>query len=338
MRFFLILLLGAGLLSGCATGVMSEKECLAGDWYGAGLTDGAKGLLESAFDERAASCNEFGAPADIRAYEQGRDAALSRLCTDDGGYRYGRAGNGYLGVCRPEAEADFLSGYLTGRRIFAVQVERDAVKAAYDDAVSTLDHHRNELRRARNRLDNVNASAEQIKKAREDERYHSEEIPDAERDANDRLYELGRADEALAAVIGTSQDWRRGDAFLTARAILIEAHQFARSVTGIDYCTDDLPRFRPRCQLRYEAALKDSRSGAECARGPGEVHFARRGVRIENRRDAGFVQFYDFFPTNARGRPTRRPRAAFQVFFSPDGAYDGLACDVGPAANSAMHP
>ena len=43
MRNWSWLVFGGVLLGGCASSVMSEKECLAGDWYGAGFSDGAAG-------------------------------------------------------------------------------------------------------------------------------------------------------------------------------------------------------------------------------------------------------------------------------------------------------
>lgn len=312
---------------------MSEDDCRAGDWYGAGLEDGAKGLLDTAFDARAARCTRFGLAADGRAYEEGRSAALSQLCTDAGGYQYGRAGNSYLGVCRPETETAFLSGYLAGKRIQGFEADREAAQTAYDEAVTSLNYHRENLRRARARLDDHDASGEAIKEAQENFDYHNDRLPYAEQKADRALYALGRADEALAAAIATSDDWRRGDAFLTARAILGEAHSFARDEATISYCTDDMPAYVPRCVVGEAAALKDSRSGAICAMGPGEARFARRGPRRVSGQDAGFVQFFDFFPIRGGARPARRASAAFEVLFDASGDYEGLACAAGPAVH-----
>ena len=77
MRLF-IAAVAAAALSGCATEIMSEKQCLAGDWRAAAFEDGPEGRLEPALDERAARCAQFGAAVDDRAYFDGRRAGLGQ--------------------------------------------------------------------------------------------------------------------------------------------------------------------------------------------------------------------------------------------------------------------
>lgn len=327
MRVLAVAVFFCCFLSGCATEIMSEEECLAADWYAAGLEDGAQGRLDAAFDERIAQCREFAAPpADGNAYAEGREAGLARLCTEPGGYQYGRAGAAYLGVCRPEREALFLEGYLSGRRIYQAERARDAAQSAYDSAAYSIDFHRDQIRRARRRLNDPDATEKQIRKARKNLDYHRGQIPYAELDADQKLYELGRADEALDAAVATAGDWRRSEGFLASRDALLEAHDFARNERAIDYCTDELPAYAPLCEVRPGATLTDVRSGAVCAAGPGEARFMRRQPRYADGQTVGALQVFSFFPRDARGRPA----GVFEVHFDGEGAYAGIACRARP--------
>ncbi|WP_428407272.1 DUF2799 domain-containing protein [Hyphococcus sp.] len=309
---------------------MSEKECLAGDWYGAGFADGADGKLERAFEERALACHEHEVGADERAYEAGRLAGLDRLCTDPGGYDFGRAGKTYFGVCGRDREEDFLSGYISGQRIYMAQAARDAAKSAYDSAVSRADSYRYDIRRARKKLDDPDATEKEIKNAREDLDDARERLPDAERDIDAALYELGRADEALEQTIGSSGAWAQSREFAAIRAGLGEAHEFARAHPAIDFCADDFDGFYARCEVLYSARLPDSETGEICAVGPGEARFLTRSVLGPG--EGGRIRHhYQFFPADPEnGRTSRRPVGGFDVFFAMNGDYEGLACGVAP--------
>ncbi|MEX6632743.1 DUF2799 domain-containing protein [Hyphococcus lacteus] len=330
MRHFLVVLVSALGLSGCATEIMSEKECLAGNWSAAGFEDGAKGLLERTFDERAVRCNEFGAAANRAAYNEGRESALYQLCTRDGGYGYGQSGAAYLGVCRPSREAEFLSGYISGRRIFTFEQERNGAQREYNNAINELERHREEIRRSRAVLRDDSLTDAEHEAARKKLNYHREQVRYAERRADNTLYELGRADEAMSSAIRNSEAWERSDEFLDARDTLMEAHDFARAEPAIDFCTDQLPYHQPTCTLNFGAGLVDSQTNAVCAQGPGEARFVRRGVLRGNgsvgNQVTGFTQFFDFYRHDDRGRASRRPTGAFQVFFDERGTYSGVAC------------
>ncbi|WP_411816793.1 DUF2799 domain-containing protein [Hyphococcus sp. DH-69] len=328
MRHFLVVFVATLGLTGCATEIMSEKECLAGNWSAAGFEDGSKGLLARTFDERAARCSEFGAPADRGTYMEARESALYQLCTDEGGYRFGRAGSSYLGVCRPSREADFLNGYISGRRIYTYERSRDAAQREYDEAVNTLERHRDEVRRWRAALRDDDLTPEERNKARKNLDYHREQIPYAERRADNTLYELGRADEALSTALRGSDAWERTNEFLEARDRLMEVHDFARAEPSIDHCTDQLPYYQPMCYLSFGTRLTDSRTGAMCAQGPGEARSGRRSIErdAQDGEVTGFTQFFDFYSVDERGRASRQPVGAFQVFFDERGAYEGVAC------------
>jgi len=326
MRKLLFLLIATAGLGGCATQIMSEKECLAGDWYGAGLEDGAAGLLDDALDERAARCTKFGVAVDAQAYAAGRDAALARLCTDEGGYGFGRGGGVYRGVCSPEAESSFLGGYLSGRRIYALALDRDAAQSAYDTAIGQVNYQTSAMDRARHVLGDAEATAEEIEDANSALDFALRAQGRANRDADDGLYALGRADEALDQAIASAAQWRRSRAFENARQTLAEAHAFARGEAAISHCTDEMDTFRPSCWLRAGAPLHDRDSGTLCVVGPGEALLVHR-----QRRASGSAHDYAFYAGEAgSGRIARQSVEGFEALFAGDGAaaYLGVSCQA----------
>ncbi len=326
MRNILFLLIATAGLGGCATQIMSERECLAGNWYAAGFEDGAAGLLEAAADERAARCAKFGVAVDTRAYMDGRKAALARLCTDEGGYGFGRDGSVYRGVCSLDVEPAFLGGYLSGRRIYALVLDRDAAQSAYDTASSQAGYQSNAINKARYVLGDAEATAEEIEDAKGALDYALRAHKRATHDAEDALYALGRADEALDQAIASTTQWRRSRAFADASLMLAEAHMFARQETAISYCTDEVGSFRPSCWLRAGAALHDRDTGVLCVVGPGEARLVRRQSRVP-----GWAHEYAFYAgEEGSGRTARRPTDEFQALFEGDAAhtYLGVSCQA----------
>lgn len=329
MRAIIISALGL-LASGCATGVMSERQCLAGDWYGAGLEDGASGLLERQFDERAARCAEFGAPADRSSYFAGREDALVSLCSNQGGYDYGRSGKSYLGVCRPGAEREFLGGYLEGWRVLRVTQDRDRARADYDSAVSLAERYRQDVRQARRRLqalrDDEASTDLQIADAREDLRAVRDQMSYAEQRVEDATYELGRADEALSQTVDGLATWRGSAEYAFQLNALGEAQNFARAENAVDYCTDDSDTNRPRCVVAPGAVLRDTQNGAACVVGPSHLALFRRGNWGSETPEAAYFQRFRVFPLDGRGRPQRRGAGDMIALFDGAGEYAGMIC------------
>ena len=331
MRNLAALVLAAFALSGCATQIMSEQECFAGDWYGAGLTDGAQGLTEAAFGARAARCAEVGAPPpDGEAYIEGRNASLSRLCTDAGGYDYARSGNIYRGVCRASREADFLGGYLEGRRLFALAGARDAAQRDYDSASAGVDIRRREIREARKVIEDPEATEEEIRKARDDIEDARDALPYLRRQVEDMLYALGRADEAYAQALTDGGAWRRSDDFFEAFDMLLETHGFARDEDAIDFCTDDMLTFAPSCGVRPGAVITDSVTGRTCAAGPGDAALASRRPSYSQGIVSGRVLTFDYFPEGSGGLFGPRPRGGFDVVLDEEGETVRVACIGAP--------
>ena len=72
-HFFTLLL---GSLSGCAS--ISQEECLLGDWYQIGLSDGQYGRSNRAADY-SKDCSEYQVKMDLKSYNKGRSEGLKRI-------------------------------------------------------------------------------------------------------------------------------------------------------------------------------------------------------------------------------------------------------------------
>lgn len=134
MRLLIVAAAAAGAvlaLGSCAT--MSAEQCMAGDWAGQGYSDGAAGLSMSRLNEHTEACAEHGVTPDRSAYAAGRDQGLMRYCTPATGFRSGRTGSGYGGVCPSYLEADFMPAYRDGQEVYAAD---QALASARSSVVS----------------------------------------------------------------------------------------------------------------------------------------------------------------------------------------------------------
>lgn len=107
------------LLQGCAS--MSRDECVTADWYAIGYESAIRGQRESQISEHRKACAEHGVTPNLARYLEGREAGLQKFCEPGNGYRLGRAGTGYAGVCPPGLEHDFLRSYRAGRELHDMQ-------------------------------------------------------------------------------------------------------------------------------------------------------------------------------------------------------------------------
>ncbi len=126
------------LTGGCAS--MSEEECLVADWHALGFEDGAAGLTVAQLGERRQACAEYGVRPDTGAYRAGRNEGLRLYCTDQRGYRLGRSGRTYNGVCPAGLEPPFLAAYQAGRDIYRVQAALNEVSGAIHDREQEREH------------------------------------------------------------------------------------------------------------------------------------------------------------------------------------------------------
>lgn len=118
------------LLAGCA--VVSEEECRAGQWYERGVSDGARGRSQTLVYDIAQTCQEYGVRVDSDAWLRGHEQGVEQFCTPENGYRYGRQGRSYQGVCTGPTADLFLDYYRQGLADYQVEREYRRLAARQD--------------------------------------------------------------------------------------------------------------------------------------------------------------------------------------------------------------
>jgi len=116
---WLLVVLGAGVLLGCAS--MSESECKTADWYRRGMADGAAGQPESRLANHHEACAKAGVVLDTAAWRRGWDEGLRSYCVPAVGWREGVAGRGYAGVCRGLDEEGFMRAWRAGSELYRTE-------------------------------------------------------------------------------------------------------------------------------------------------------------------------------------------------------------------------
>jgi hypothetical protein len=132
----LALLLAGLVMQGCAT--LSKEECRVADWYAIGYEDGLRGYPSHRFGEHRKACAEHGVTPDLDRYSAGRLVGLGEFCVPRNGYRLGRTGSGYGGVCPRKAEHLFLEAYEAGRRIHVAEAEAKRLERRLQAQISEL--------------------------------------------------------------------------------------------------------------------------------------------------------------------------------------------------------
>lgn len=133
-----VLVLGAGVLlvSGCAT--MSEDQCMAGDWGGKGYQDGLNGRQEERLEDHAKACGKYGVAPNPQAYFSARDQGLRTYCRWENGFRVGRSGGSYYGVCTSAEERDFIPAYSDGVQVHAAETALSNAESNVRSAASRI--------------------------------------------------------------------------------------------------------------------------------------------------------------------------------------------------------
>ena len=121
---------------------MDKDECRTADWRAVGLEDGVKGRTLDHLGEHRKACAKHGITPDTDRYIAGRTEGLGSYCTPDNGYRVGRAGESYRGVCPELSTPAFVAAYNRGRELYTLHsrltgVEREiaSIKASLKDGV-----------------------------------------------------------------------------------------------------------------------------------------------------------------------------------------------------------
>ena len=191
---------GVALLAGCTT--MTKEQCLAGAWGEKGYQDGLSGYRTSRLDDHAQACAKFGVEANPGAYLSARDDGLRTYCTWESGFRQGRQGNSYGGVCSLAEERDFLPAYQDGQRIYIVEQAVSSAESALNSAISRINDREDKLEAKQRELRQDGLTDEQRQRIRERIREVRGELQDARRDARQAEEALRYAEIEARAVIG----------------------------------------------------------------------------------------------------------------------------------------
>lgn len=191
---------GVALLAGCTT--MSKDQCLVGDWGGQGWRDGAAGHQTSRLDDHAKACAKYGVAPNMSAYLSAREDGLRTYCTWESGFRQGRQGGSYGGVCSPAEEASFLPAYEDGRRIYVVEQAVSSAESALNSAIGRISDREDKLEAKQRELRQEGLTDEQRERIRDRIREVHGEIRDARRDAAQAEDDLRHAEIEARLVLG----------------------------------------------------------------------------------------------------------------------------------------
>jgi len=130
-------------MTGCA--VISEEECVTGDWHAIGFEDGANGRTLDRLTRYRETCADYGITADADAYRSGRNEGLYDYCQPDRGYRVGLSGDTYNGVCHADLERDFVNAHAMGYQLYTLRYEVSRVERLLYENEEALEDTEHEI-------------------------------------------------------------------------------------------------------------------------------------------------------------------------------------------------
>lgn len=198
------LLTAFAVVSGCAT--MSADECATADWRTIGYEDGAKGHEASAISRHRKACAKHGVTADFDAYEQGRREGLRQYCRPANGYKAGRKGATYGGVCPADMEGEFLAAYEDGYGHFRLESDVQNIQRDIRRADQNLAQAREDLDRLEFELVSDGIDSSERAHLLEETKHVSRAIGDLEHERDDLIYELGVREERLERYLESRSD------------------------------------------------------------------------------------------------------------------------------------
>lgn len=134
------------LLQGCAT--LSGNECETADWWLIGQEDGSEGRSLAYLKEHQESCAEHGVTPNRDAYAKGHRSGLAVYCIRFTGYKVGRSGRPYHGICDGSLAEEFEPGLRRGRMVHALETEAWDIKQkrkGLREKIGRLEHERKTL-------------------------------------------------------------------------------------------------------------------------------------------------------------------------------------------------
>ena len=205
MRLLLLAAAGGAALALASCATMSKDQCLAGAWGEVGYRDGLEGQPMTLLADHEKACAEYGVAPDLVAYSSARADGLNGYCRWERGFREGREGDTYHGVCTPEQEAEFLPAYRDGRTVYVLEQHLSNARSTAEGLGSRLEELDDKIRakqaeaRAEGltdaQRDSIRERIQEIRRERaeteRDWRRVQDEIDDAERDVRDarRLFQ-----------------------------------------------------------------------------------------------------------------------------------------------------
>jgi len=141
VTFVMMLLVG---LVGCAS--MNKSECLNADWHMIGMEDGSQGQPVSHIGKHRKACADYNIKPDLVAYEAGHAAGTEQFCTESNGFRLGKRGVFYSGVCPPALEENFVTGYDAGRKVHVAAMEASQATNAAKSNQAQLDKLKKDIK------------------------------------------------------------------------------------------------------------------------------------------------------------------------------------------------
>lgn len=190
-------LLGAAalaVLSGCAT--LSREECLRGDWYQIGVSDGQAGHEMARLDDHRRACRDTPAMIDETAYRAGRDEGLVTFCTPVSGYRVGREGRAAPAVCPAATATGFLHGHVLGEQVHRAERDLSDAERRLRSLETALEDKREDIEALRASIQTADAS-EDVSGPRQTLRRLRREADDLRADIRSAQFNVDIAREAL---------------------------------------------------------------------------------------------------------------------------------------------
>lgn len=185
------------ILGGCAT--LDKDECINADWKSIGYEDGARGYKASHIGQHRKACAKHGVAPDFDLYENGRRKGLMEWCTPRNGYRLGRQGKLYNGVCPNTLEPAFVEALDRGRALYAYEKEVTKQEEQMKKMMAELDAIEGHIHALETELVSDGVSPrrrmqllEEIRRLEDDRRYFLNDIDDMEHTLMDMRANLER--------------------------------------------------------------------------------------------------------------------------------------------------
>ncbi|WP_170308247.1 DUF2799 domain-containing protein [Parashewanella tropica] len=112
-------------LSGCQ--LFKQWECKPTDWYLQGFNDGYAGNPSYSITTYQNACaGNTEVRVNAQEWQRGYEKGLTKYCRADNGYRIGKSGITYHGVC---SNADFIKNYKLGRQQYEIEQRKQQLRS-----------------------------------------------------------------------------------------------------------------------------------------------------------------------------------------------------------------